>query len=152
MAWSQPGVVLGNALLLGAALSWSLAMIALRRRPPTMSMLEMLPWAFGLATLALLPLALTRPVGRWDGEGWAAMLFIGLVAGPGGTWCVMQATRTLPMVVASTGFLGAPAVGVLLSSAWLGEALTPALLLGSALILGGVAAAPSAARKQRRAA
>ena len=139
--WSRPATVLGNALLLGAALSWALAMVAIRRRPPRMTMLEMLPWAFAIATVALLPLALSRPAGHWDGAGWAALLAIGMVAGPGGTWCVMQATRLLPMVVASTGFLAAPAVGLLLSSAWLGEALTPDLLLGSALILGGVAAA-----------
>ncbi len=139
--WSRPGILLGNALLLGAALSWALAMLVLRRRPPRMTMLEMLPWAFGIAALTLLPLALSRPTGQWDGAGWAALLSIGLVAGPVGTWCVMQATRLLPVTVSTTGFLAAPAVGLLLSSAWLGETLTPDLLLGSALILGGIAAA-----------
>ena len=147
--WAQPGLVLGNALLLGAALSWALAMVAIRRWPPRMALFEMLPWAFLVASVALLPLALSRPVGHWDAAGWAALLFIGLVAGPGGTWCVLQATRQLPMVVASTGFLGAPALGLLLASVWLGEAMTPDLLLGAALILGGVATAslPSARRR-----
>jgi O-acetylserine/cysteine efflux transporter len=149
--WAQPGLVLGDALLLGAALCWALAIVVIRRRPPRMSLLEMLPWAFLLASIALLPLALVHPVGHWDATGWAALLFIGLVAGPGGTWCVLQATRHLPMVVASTGFLGAPAFGLLLASVWLGEAMTPDLLLGAALILGGVVAASLPAARRRAA-
>lgn len=142
--WAADGsshAMLGNVLLLGAALSWSVAMVALRRRPPRMALLQMLPWSFALASLVLLPLALARPLGHWDGTAWAGLLFIGLIAGPAGTWCVVQATRLLPMVIASTGFLASPAVGLLLSATWLGEALTPGLILGSALILGGVAAA-----------
>lgn len=147
--WSRPGALLGNALLLGAALSWALAMVVVRRRPARLTMLELLPWAFAIATLALLPLALARPSGRWDGTAWAALLAIGLVAGPGGTWCVLQATRLLPMVVASTGFLAAPTTGLLLASVWLGEPMTAELLVGSALILGGVAAAALPAPRRR---
>ena len=126
--WSRPGSALGNALLLGAALSWALAMVAIRRPPARLYMHAQLPRAF-----------CARPAGRWDGTAWAALLGVGLIAGPGGTWCVLQATRRLPMVVASTGFLGAPAMGLLLASAWLGETLTPELVIGSTLILGGVA-------------
>jgi len=139
--WSRPGIVLGHVLLLGAALSWSIAMVALRRWPPRLTMLQMLPWAFAIATLILLPLALSRPVGHWTASGWTALVLIGAVAGPGGTWCVMRATQVLPVVVASIGFLGAPAVGLLLAVLWLGETLTWGLGLGSVLILLGVAVA-----------
>jgi drug/metabolite transporter (DMT)-like permease len=49
--------------------------------------------------------------------------------------------------VSSVGFLATPAVGLILSNLMLGEPFTPDLLIGSALILGGVA---FAARPERR--
>ena len=139
--WADPRAVVGHALLLAAALSWSLAMVATRRRPPRLSMLELLPWAFAAAAAVLLPVALLQPPGVWGTEAWMALGLVGVLAGPAGTWCVMQATMTLPAVVASLGFLATPAVGLLLATAWLGEPLTPDLLAGAALILGGVAVA-----------
>ena len=52
-------------------------------------------------------------------------------------------------VVSSIGFLVTPAVGLVLSNLTLGERLTPDLLLGSALILGGAAFAAIPERHAR---
>ncbi len=146
--WTQADVLIGHGFLLGAGLSWSIAILVVRRHPPRASMLELLPWCFGLATLALVPVALwLQPdIGRWPLPSLAAVGFIGLFAGPVGTWCLMEVAATLPSVVASVGFLLGPASGLLLSAWWLGEALTPDLLLGSALILAGVLVAAWPAR------
>ena len=54
---------------MGAALCWAVAMLVVRRWPPRSSMLELLPWAFALATVALLPMALAHDVGHWDAAG-----------------------------------------------------------------------------------
>ena len=129
--WS---ILVGHAFLLGAALSWSIAMIVIRRTPPRLSMLELLPWCFAVASLAMLPVMLAEaPHGGYGSHplAWAWLGFIGLFAGPVGTWCVMQATATLPMVVSSVGFLATPAVGLILSNLMLDEPFTPDLLLGS---------------------
>ena len=134
--WSAPGLLLGHVLLLGAAGCWATTMAAVRRWPPGLTMLELLPWAFGLASLALLPLAVLHAPGTWTAPAVAALLGIGLVAAPLGTWCVMQATLALPLVVASIGFLAAPAVGLLIAAAWLHEPLTADVIAGSVLILG----------------
>ena len=138
--WSRANVLVGHAFLLGAAAGWAVTIIVVRRFPPRASMLELLPWCFGLASLVLLPLVLLEGggVGRWSPGGVAALAFIGLLAGPVGTWCVMQAAVSLPALVASVGFLGTPVTGLLLASAWLGEPMTADLLFGSALVLGGV--------------
>ena len=72
---------------------------------------------------------------------WAALAYIGLLAGPFGTWCVVQATATLPTVVSSVGFLMTPAISLILAKLLLGEAFTSDLLFGAALIIGGVGAA-----------
>jgi len=46
--------------------------------------------------------------------------------------------RALPTVVTSLGFLGVPAIGLVISTLWLGEAVTPTLVLGAVLIALGL--------------
>ncbi|HEX5326408.1 MAG TPA: DMT family transporter [Acetobacteraceae bacterium] len=139
--WSSHRALIGNAFLLGAALSWALAIIAIRRMPPRTSMFELLPWCFLVGAVALGPLAAWRSphgsLGPAPGA-WAILGYIGLIAGPLGTWGVIEATLKLPAVVSSVGFLATPAVGILLSNWILGEPITPDLLGGTALILLGV--------------
>jgi drug/metabolite transporter (DMT)-like permease len=53
------------------------------------------------------------------------------------------------MAVSSVGFLATPAAGLILSNLMLGERLTPDLLFGSALILGGVGLAAWRPRRRR---
>lgn len=141
--WSSKRILLGHALLMAAALCWSAAIVIVRRFPPRSSMLELLPWSFAIATAVLLPLAwLTQPgIGTWSPPALAALAAIGLIAGPIGTWCIMEVTAILPTMVSSIGFLATPALGLLLSAWWLGERLTPDLLAGAGLILTGVAIA-----------
>lgn len=149
--WSDHRVVVGHALLLAAGLSWAIAIIVVRRYPPRLSMLALLPWSFSLATLLLLPVLLWRGAGGGlgpDPSAWTTLLYVGLIAGPIGTWSVLQASARLPTVVASVGFLATPATGLVLSNLVLGEPITPDLLLGTALILAGVGAAAWPARRR----
>ena len=137
--WTAPGVVLGHFLLLVAAAAVGVPMLVIRLRPPALSMVQMLPWAFGLASLMLVPLAvLMEPPGRWNTPSLVALAYVGGVAGPIGTWCYLLTMLHLPVVVASVGFLMTPAVGLILATLWLGEPLGIDLVLGTALILGGV--------------
>lgn len=146
--WSQGHVVIGHAFLLSAALSWSIAIVIVRlttRRPDGIgqrtSFIDLLPWCFLLAALLLLPAAFAIAPAPHFGTGpqaWLAVGFVGLVAGPLGTWCVLEATARLPAMVSSVGFLATPAVGLVLSNLILGEPFTPDLLAGAVLILAGV--------------
>ena len=146
--WGAREVVIGHAFLLGAGLSWSIAIVTMRRWTPASPVLELLPWCFGLASLVLLPLTLSEAPGAWRGTAGSAMIFVGLVAGPFGTLCVLEATARLPAMVSSVGFLAAPAAALVLSTVLLGEGLGPDLLFGSALILGGVAVAAWPGRRR----
>lgn len=130
-----PGVLPGYAMLLGASLCWSLAILATRRFPPTRPVLDLLPWCFALGSLLLLPLALWHePAGGIGAEAWPHAAFIGAVAAPIGTWATIEAGRRLSGIIASVGFLMVPALGVAISSLWLGEALGWDVLLGGLLI------------------
>ena len=142
--WTSPQVLIGHGFLLMASLCWSVAIVVTRVARPLLSMFELLPWCFGLASLLLLPLVFWEaPHGTLGTQPacWWALAYIGLLAGPLGTWCVVEATAKLPAMVSSVGFLTTPAVSLLLANLLLGEAITPDLLVGSALIIGGVAIA-----------
>ncbi len=133
--WEDTGVLLGHGMLMLAGLSWTIAIIGSRKWPPRSTMLELLPWCFALGTAVLLPLAiLIEPQGGIGREAWVHAAFIGLLAAPIGTWCVIEATSRLPGAVASVWFLLVPVVGVVVSALWLGEPIGWDVILGGALI------------------
>ncbi len=137
--WSDARQLLGNGMLVLAALLWSIAIVVTRRFPPPTPMLELLPWCFALGTLILLPVAFwAEPEGGIWGPSWPYMLYIGLVAAPIGTWCVIEVGRRLPGAVASVAFLLVPAFGVLVSALWLGEPVGWDVIVGGLLIVLGV--------------
>lgn len=139
--WHAPGVLAGHAMLLLAGLSFAIAIIVVRARPPRSPMFVLMPWCFLIAASLILPLVLIEaPRGTLgiNAVSWFSILYVGLIAGPLGTWGVVEAAVRLPTVVSSVGFLATPAIGLVLSNLVLGEPLTPSLVTGSALILGGV--------------
>ncbi len=137
--WSDRGVLAGHAMLVLAALLWSIAIIVTRRWPPRSPMLDLLPWCFGLGTLILAPIALlAEPQGGIGATSWPHMLFVGLFAAPIATWCIVEAGRRLPAAVASVGFLLVPALGVLLGALWLGEPVGWDVIVGGVLIVASV--------------
>ncbi len=142
--WGSLPVVVGHLFLLGAALSWSVAIVVTRLAPPVLSMLQLLPWCFLVASALLVPLAwLYAPDGSFGTQpiSWFALGFIGFIAGPVGTWGVMEATARLPAMVSSIGFLATPAISLILANLFLGERFTADLLLGAGLIMAGVVCA-----------
>jgi drug/metabolite transporter (DMT)-like permease len=142
--WSSNTALIGHLFLLGAALSWSIAIIVTRATPPRSSMFAILPWCFLVGSIILAPLVWWHaPHGTFGPSpaSWAALGYIGFVAGPLGTWCIMEATAKLPALVSSVGFLTTPAVSLILANIVLNEPITPDLLAGSALIMAGVACA-----------
>jgi drug/metabolite transporter (DMT)-like permease len=139
--WSSRNVLVGHIFLLGASLSWSVAIIVTRAATPRSTMFELLPWCFGVSALLLAPLVYWHAPDGGIGTqpmSWVALAYIGLIAGPFGTWCVVQATATLPTLVSSVGFLTTPAISLILANLMLGEPITVDLLAGSALIIFGV--------------
>ncbi len=147
--WGAPHVLAGHALLLAAATAWAAAIVIVRRWPPQMALIALLPWAFGIASLLLLPGALSHPAGSWGRGPWGAMAAVGLIAGPIGSWCILTVQQTLPVAVSSVGFLLAPALGIVLSALLLHEPIGWDMVAGAGLILGGAAVAGWSGRRVR---
>ena len=83
--WTSPPVLIGHAFLLLASLCWSVAIIVTRAARPSLSMFELLPWCFGLASLLLLPLVLYGGAARNAGVPAGMLAGACLYRLPGGT-------------------------------------------------------------------
>lgn len=140
--WSNANIIIGHLFLLGAALAWSVAITVTRAARPHLSMFALLPWCFLVSAIVLAPVVWWHAPDGTFGHApvsWHALAYIGLIASPLGTWCVMEATAKLPALVSSVGFLTTPAISLLIAVAFLHEPLTLDLVVGSLLIMASVA-------------
>ena len=139
--WSDRHVVLGNALLMLAALIWAGLILHVRVHRWVSGPLEMAPWQ---ALVALVPATiialLFEDFGRiaWTGRVIGVIAYNGLLATAFGVWAMVTVSRALPAIASSLGYLGAPVVGYLSAALLLGEPITLTLSIGLALIVGGV--------------
>ena len=152
--WSRHGALIGHGFLLLAALGWAVAIFHARHHAwDGFSPLQALPWQMLVASLALIFLAaIAEPAGRLPAVPPVvlALAYVGLFGGPVAIWAATSVSRDLPTLVSSLGFLGVPVVGVIVSTLWLGESLTLALLVGAALVLLGLVVVALATDRQTR--
>jgi drug/metabolite transporter (DMT)-like permease len=95
-----------------------------------------------LATAILVALSLgfsTFPPVEWTPTAVGLLLYAALPGSALAYWAVAMASRKLPAVTTSLGLLATPVVSVIAATVFLGEPLTPSLLVAITLILGGVA-------------
>ncbi len=140
--WTDRDVVIGNAMLMLAAFTWSGCILYLRTRTYHLTTLQLAPWQLLFAAATVLVAAAALEGGRsieWSRDN------VGLIAliGPLGTsvtfWALTTTMRYLPAITASIGFLGVP-VGITTTSSLLfGETLTLTHLAGLVVITAGIA-------------
>lgn len=151
--WTDPQVILGNGLLLLAALLWALLIIQVRGSHMRGSPLSLAPWQFLVATAVLAPVAwLMEGSGRWvwgTELGWV-LLYNGPLATALCFWAMISITRALPATTTSVASLGVPVFGLLASAVALSEPLTLTNTAGLLLILLGLFNVTLADRKARR--
>jgi drug/metabolite transporter (DMT)-like permease len=114
-----------------------------RRHRWRLTPLDVLPWQMSVATVLLWVLALAlEPAGHLDfsqAELWMALAYLGVIAGPTGTWAAVSVARALPPVTASLGMLGTPLLAIASSVVLVGEPVTWPLVLGTMLVIAGIA-------------
>jgi drug/metabolite transporter (DMT)-like permease len=67
------------------------------------------------------------------------LAYLGVIAGPAGTWAAVSVARALPPVTASLGMLGTPLLAIASSVVLVGEPVTWPLVLGTMLVIAGIA-------------
>ena len=141
-SWTNGQALLGNALILAAALLWAGSILHTRGHRWRTTPFALLPWQTLLATVVLVGISLAFegvPAFAWT-PGLLGLLLYGGVAGTTlPYWALAMATRRLPATTVSLGLLATPVLSIALSTLWLREPLTVSLLAAVALIVGGIA-------------
>jgi drug/metabolite transporter (DMT)-like permease len=141
-AWSDHQALVGNGLVLLAALCWAASILHVRAHKWVSTPFELLPWLVLFATVVLAILAglfEEVPSVAWDWRLALLLLYSGIIGVVLPYWATVVVNRSLPALATSLGLLGVPVIGVLCSSIALGETVSASLLAGMALIIGGIA-------------
>jgi drug/metabolite transporter (DMT)-like permease len=139
--WSDRNAVIGNGLILLAAVCWAANILYVRAHKWISSPFQLVFWQALLATSVLSTLALSIdgiPRIAWS----PALAGTFLYAGCGTAlahWAMVMVNRSLPAVTTSLGLLATPVVGVATSAICLGEPIGVSLILAMAMITAGIA-------------
>ncbi|MEO2108833.1 MAG: EamA family transporter [Actinomycetota bacterium] len=142
VSWQSAGVRIGYGLLLLAAVGTAFGAVHIRGHRWQSTPLNLMPWQLTGAGLITTLVALGvegRPTFELDGPVVGILLYQVLLASTFGVWGVLTIGRSLPAVSASLLLMAVPAVGLLSSALFVGEELTGPVLIGMALVFGGVA-------------
>ena len=140
--WHDPGAILGNGLILLAAVCWSISILYTRAHRWTATPFQLVLWQTLLAGAVLSGLALVldgAPTIHLSTKALLALAYNGAVGTALGFWAMTVVNKELPAISASLGVLGTPVVGLGLSALILGETMDPKLVSAALMILAGVA-------------
>lgn len=140
--WSDPGVAIGHALLIIAAITLAATSVHIRAHHWTITPLQAMPWQLSGAGVILIATAFL--VDGWPTIDWTPQLasivaYQGMLATGVAFWAQLVILRNLAAVSTNLTLMAVPVVGVVSSAIFLGEEITVALILGMAMILAGVA-------------
>ncbi len=139
--WQDKAALLGNGLLIGAALIWSAAILISRYSRWHSTPLELISWQLLLATIVMLVVAIflePQPKIIWNLNLFWSLLFSSTIGTAFGYWSIIWLSKELPSQTLSVSLLSVPVLSLLLSHLMLREALTPTLLIATGLILAGL--------------
>ena len=140
--WSDLDALIGNGLILLAALCWAANILYVRAHRWVSTPFQLVFWQALLASAILASLALAIngvPRLSWTAPLSGAFLYAGLCGTALAHWAMVMVNRSLPAVTTSLGLLATPVVGVASSAIWLGEPITVSLIAAMVMILAGIA-------------
>ena len=134
----QSAAIIGDIMLLGAALCWSIVIVHVRQHQWHSSPLMLAPWQMLLSALPLMIIALITegiPHINWNTELVSLLVFIGPLATCFCFVISLAVGRRINSVSMSVATLGVPVIGLFSSILFLGEKITLAISVGVVLIL-----------------
>ena len=136
----------GALLIIGAAISWGLGTVLLRRWALPVAQTTLTGW---MMLLGWIPIAIATPfvdphawssLASMSPTAWFAVLYNIFISGAIANWTWFQMARTLPVVVSSLSSLPVPVVGVLSGMLILGERPGTGEFVALAMVLASLVA------------
>jgi drug/metabolite transporter (DMT)-like permease len=136
-------VLVGDLLLLGAVLSWGGYIAASKPLIVRHGAIPVLAGTFLVGCLLALPFAILAlpglpPLGQVSASAWLGLAFLGLFVTPFGWAYQNLALRRFDASQVATFSNAAPVLTVIWGMWLFGESLTPTLVVGGAMTLGGI--------------
>lgn len=150
--WGDDRALLGNGLILLAALCWAISILYVRAHTWISTPFQLVFWEALLAAAVLATLALCidgAPRIIWTPDLASAFLYAGVIGTALGYWAMAMVSRSVPAVTASLGVLATPVIGVAVSAIAFGETIDLPLVIAMVMILGGIAIGTMPARSAR---
>ena len=142
-----PQVIVAIVASLAGALCYALAGLWLKRRGAALEPKAIAGWSLACAGVAMLPIAFAFPLpGPVTGTVVANLAALALLCSAVAYLLYFRLIRDIGPTRAMTVTFLMPALGMLWGALFLGESVTPAMLVGAALVIGGTAAVLSPAR------
>lgn len=113
--WRDHNVVLGNGLLLLAAIAWAVCILHIRFARWHLSPAQLLPWQLLVSSIMLFLFAIflePKPTIHWSWHLAGLLVYIGPFASAFGYWAVIEVSRKLPAVTTSLCLLAIPIAGL----------------------------------------
>lgn len=139
--WRDHHAILGNGLLLLAALAWSVSIIYTRAHRWIATPFQLVFWEVLLATIILTGLALAfegHPKISWTTSLVVQLGYSGIVGNVLGFWAMAVVNRSVPATTTSIGILATPIVGIVSSAVFLRETIDLQSIIAAGVILLGV--------------
>lgn len=147
---------IGALLVIGAAMSWGLGTVLLRRWIPPVPQNTLTGWMILVGWIPLFaaaPLLDPHPLASlaaMSGASWFAVIYNIFFAGTLAYWAWFRMARTLPVAVSSLSSLPVPVVGVVSGMLFLGERPGATEFIALVLVLASLAAVMIPERRQDR--
>jgi drug/metabolite transporter (DMT)-like permease len=138
---SLAGALPGSLLMLGAAISWAIGIVSIKRFPVAMPSHVLVGWIMTLGSIPNILAALWIEGSAWPAPGPGpalGFLYMIFITGMFCSWAWNYLVLKLPVAVSSLSSLLTPLVGVLGGMAFLGEKPGFHEFLGAVFILGAV--------------
>ncbi len=148
--WSDRRALLGNGLLMLAALCWAISILHLRAHKWISTPWQLVFWEVLVATGVLTLLAAAfegRPGIEWDASTVLLFAYAGVFGVALAYWAMATVNRSVPAMTTSLGMLATPVVGMLGAIALLGEPFSPGLAAALATIIAGVVLGTAGGKK-----
>lgn len=139
--WSDRAALLGTSTLIGAALSWAIALLYARYATWHSTPLQLISWQLLLAFIPTVLLAMHYEPWpqQWHSSGIISLLFLSLLCTGFGFWAMVVIARSLPIIITTLWLLLVPVIGIA-SAQWLiHETPDLTLIIASCFVLCGLA-------------